>query len=84
MTVAAWMSYRRLVPDRLDDADQPIKGSYLADLDAHLDGQPLGNSGVLIQHMVFSLSRALNYFNDQFECLSDLLVSTLDIETPLL
>ena len=51
----------------MEDSDQPIKDSYLADPDALLDGHPLGNSGIVGEQMVFALVRVLRSFVDQFE-----------------
>jgi hypothetical protein len=84
LTIAALMSYRRLLPDRLDDSDKPIKGSYLADLDGLLDGHLLGNSGTVGERMVFSLIRVLRSFVGQFENLIMFLDTVLDREPPLL
>jgi hypothetical protein len=84
LTMAALMSYRRLFPDRSDDSDQPIKGSYLADLDALLDGHLLGNSRTVWERMIFSLIRVLRSYMDQFENLIMFLYTILDREPPLL
>jgi hypothetical protein len=37
LIMAAMLSYRRLLPDASNHVNQPVKGSYLADLDALLD-----------------------------------------------
>ncbi|KAF7505078.1 hypothetical protein GJ744_001297 [Endocarpon pusillum] len=84
LTVVAWMSYRQLVPDQLDGFDQPITGSYLGDLDAHLDGEPLGNSGIVGLRMGFSLLRVLNSYEGRFRDLINCLGTAFDLETPLL
>jgi hypothetical protein len=84
LTMAALMSYRRLYPDSSDHSDQPIKASYLADLDALLNGRSLGNSGVVGERMIFSLVRVLCYFVDQFADLVTFLVTVLDRDPPLL
>jgi hypothetical protein len=84
LTMAASMRYRRLLPDRSDDSDQPIRGSYLADLDALLNGQSLGNSGIVWERMVFSLLRVLRSFVNQYEDLITFLDTVLDREPPLL
>jgi len=78
LTIAALMNYRRLLPDFLDDSDQPIKGSYLADLDALLNGHSLGNSGTVWEQMAFALVRVLRSFMHQFEDLVTFLETVLD------
>ncbi len=82
LNMAALMNYRRLLPDDLDCSDQPIKGSYLADLDALFHGQPLGNSGRVAEQMVFALLRVLYSFADDFENLTTFLETALDREPP--
>jgi hypothetical protein len=84
LTMAALMRYRRLLPDHSDDSDKPIKGSYLADLDALLNGQSLGNSGIVGERMIFSLLRVLSSFMYKFEDLINFLATVLDREAPLL
>lgn len=82
LTMAALMNYRRLLPDFSDDSDQPIKGSYLADLDALLNGHSLGNSGTVWEQMAFALIRVLRSFIHQFEDLVTFLETVLDREPP--
>jgi len=77
LTIAALMNYRRLLPDFLDDLDQPIKGSYLADLDTLLYGHSLGNSGTVWEQMAFALVRVLRSFMHQFEDLITFLETVL-------
>lgn len=84
LTIAALMSYRRLFPDSSDDSDQPIKGSYLADLDALFGGHLLGNSGTVGERMILSLIRVLPSYVDQSESLIMFLDTILDRQTPLL
>jgi hypothetical protein len=84
LIMAALMSYRRLLPDLSDDSDRPIRGSYLADLDALLNGCSLGNSGIIAQRMVFSLIRVFRSSGNQFEELTTFLETVLDREPPLL
>jgi hypothetical protein len=84
LTMAALMSYRRLLLDLSDDSDRPIKGSYLADLDALLDGHSLGNSGIVGERMLFSLVRVFRSFVNQFVDLAMFLETVLDREPPLL
>jgi hypothetical protein len=84
LTVAALMCHRRLLPYHSDDYTQPINGSYLADLDALLNGHSLENSKAIWERMVFSLLRVLSSFANQYEDLIQFLASVLDRETPLL
>jgi hypothetical protein len=80
LTIAALMRYQRLLPDRLDDSDQPIRGSYLGDLDALLNDQSLGNNGIVWERMTFSLLRVLHSFASQYENLIAFLDTVLDRE----
>jgi hypothetical protein len=84
LTMAALVNYRRLLSDLSDNSDQPIKGSYLAGLDALLNGHSLENSGRVGDQMVFALVRVLCSFIDQFEDLITFLNTALDQEPPLL
>lgn len=84
LTMAALMGHRRLLYDVSTNNGQPIKGSYLADLDALLHGDSLGISGIVWERMVFSLLRVLGSFMDQFEDLQQFLGTGLDREIPLL
>jgi len=84
LIMAALMTYRRLLPDFSDDSDQPIEGSYIADLDALLHGHSLGNSGRVAERMVFALVRVLRSLAYQFEGLLAFLEIVLDREPPLL
>ena len=67
-----------------DHADQPVKGSSLADLHALFHSHALGNSRRLAERMVFALVQILYSFGDQFKDLITLLETTLDRERPLL
>ena len=82
LTIAALMNYRRLFPDVLDHCDQPINGSYLADLDAHFRGCLLGDSGRVAEQMVFALLRVLYTSASQHEVLITFLETALDRERP--
>ena len=44
----------RLFPDTADDAAQPVHGSYLADLNAILNSQSLGNTRTVVERMICS------------------------------
>ena len=82
LTMAALMNYRRFFPDVLDHFDQPISGSFLADLDAHFRGCLLGNSGKVAEKMVFALLRVLYPLTSKYEGLITFLETTLDRERP--
>jgi hypothetical protein len=81
LAMAALMNYRRLLPDLSDDSDQPIAGSYLADLDALLVDHSLGNSGKVGEQMVFALIRVLRLrpFVDRYEDIITFLETTLTL-----
>ena len=78
------MSYSRLFPDHQDHLEQPIKSSYLADLDAYFHGDSLSNGGRAAEQMVFALIRVLSTFGDQYEDLVTFVVTALDGDPPLL
>lgn len=80
LIMAALMICRRLLHDFLDHSDQPIKGSYLANLDTLLRGESLGNNGRVAEQMVLSLVRELYFFGDQFKDLIAFLETALDRE----
>ena len=82
LTIAALMNFRRLFPDVLDHCNQPINGSYLADLDAHFRRCSLGNSGRVAEQMVFALLRVLHASWSQHEDLSTFLETALNREPP--
>lgn len=80
--MTALMSYWRLFPNFLDNFDEPIKGSYLADLNAFLHGELLGNSGRVAEQIVFLLVRELSSSGDIFNDLIAFLETALDRERP--
>lgn len=82
LIMAAMMNYRRLYPDSSDHSEQPITGSYIADLDALLGGAQLGNSGRVAERMVFALARELWSLGEDFEDLGTFLETILDREHP--
>ena len=83
LTMAALVKYRQLLPNLTDHSDQPIKGSHLADLDALLHGDSLGNHGRVVEHAGFALIRVLHSFVDQFKDLIIFLETALDRKPPL-
>lgn len=80
--MAAMLTYRRLCPDFSDDSEQPVTGSYVADLDSLLRGDHLGNSGRVAERMVFALARELRLSGEGFEDLRTFLETILDRECP--
>lgn len=72
------------MPDQLNVFDQPLIDSYLADLDAHLNGESLGNSRIVDLRIGFSLLRVLTSCEGRFESLINYLGTVFDLETPLL
>lgn len=76
----ALMSCRRLLSDFSEHVDQPIKGSYLADLHAFLYGASPKTSGRVAEQIVFSLVRELSSSRDQFNDLIAFLETALDCE----
>lgn len=82
LIMAAMLIYRRLNPDFSDNSKQPITGSYVADLDALLRGDRLGNSGGVSEPMVFALARELRSLGESFEDLRTFLETILDREYP--
>src|SRR5271156_282139 len=66
LTLAAFLCYKRLLPYTPDDTTQSIKGSYLADFNALMNGEPLSNERAVFERMVFSLLRVLDTFADTF------------------
>lgn len=84
LTMAALMNYRRLHPDDWDRSNQPIRGSYIADLDALLRGATLGNSGRVAEQMVFALLRNLIPVCELHRNLTLFLEATLSRQRPRL
>jgi hypothetical protein len=82
LIMGALMNYRRLHRDFSDDFNQPVRGSYLADLTALLRGYALGNSGKVAERMVFALVRNLLLFEERFEDLITFLETTIDRKHP--
>ena len=84
LIVIACVCHERLLPHSTNDTIKPIKGSYLADLDALLKGQTLSNKRTVFESIAFSFLRVLNTFDDKNINLIQLLATTLDKEAPLL
>ena len=84
LTLAALLCYERLLPYTSNDTAQPLKGSYLADLDFLLNGQLLSNRRMVFERMGFSFLRVLDTFGDEYEDLIQLLAVSVDKKAPLL
>jgi hypothetical protein len=67
----------------VDDTAQPIGGSYLADLDAILNGQDISNRRTVFEQMILSLLRVLYTLENSEETVR-LLAEVLDKEASLL
>lgn len=76
--MATLMSYRQFLLDFLDNFDEPIKDSYLVNLNIFLYGKLLRNSGIVIEQIVFLLVRELSSFRDQFNDLIAFLKTVLN------
>ncbi|KAL8696372.1 MAG: hypothetical protein Q9201_007693 [Fulgogasparrea decipioides] len=83
LDMAGLIKYRRLRPDPSDDMDQPITSSYLVDLDTLFRGHSLGNSGRVVEQMVFAFIRVLRRMGHHKE-LVEFLDTVLDREPPSL
>ena len=83
LVIAAFIGYRRLVPDLSDHFDQPIKDSYLADLDANLHGERLENTGAVTKRMAFAFVRVLRTYGDTYEDLVVFLETMYDTDPPV-
>ena len=83
LTLAALLCRERLLQYAVDDTAQPIGGSYLADLDAILNGQDISNRRTVFEQMTLSLLRVLYTLNTSEET-GQLFAEVLDIEASLL
>ena len=82
LTIAYLITYRRLHRDIHDsDVNQPIRGSYLNDLDTFLHGHGPGNSGKVAEQMAFASIRVHRHVTEK---LTVFLGTILDREPPLL
>ena len=84
LIIIALINYRRLRPDILDDFDQPINNSYLADLDTLIRGNSPGNSGRIAEYIVLALVKVFQSFGDKFEGISSFAQQVFVREPPLL
>ncbi len=83
LTLAALLCRERLLPYTLDDTAQSIGGSYVADLDAILNGEDIKNRRTVFEQMILSLLRVLDAPNTSEETVR-LLTEVLDKDASLL
>jgi hypothetical protein len=84
LTLAALLCYQRLLPYSSDDATNSIRGDYLADFDALINGEPLTNKRMAFEQMMFSFLRAINAFKIDYQVIRQLLATVLDKDSPAL
>jgi hypothetical protein len=84
LTLAALLCYKRLLPYTPNDTAQSIKGSYLADFDALMNGEPLSNVQVVFERMALSFLRVLDTAIEDYQDICQLLVTALDAVKPIL
>lgn len=82
LTLAALLCRERLLPYKMDDTIDALRGSYLADFDAILKGQDTSNRRAVFEFMITSLQRVLSTFDhlDTSEETVRLLAEVLDGE----
>ena len=83
LTLAALLCHARLLPYTSNDTAQPIKGCYLADLDALLNGHSLSNRRVVFERMGSALLHILHTFGDEYRDMIQLLAIVLGKEAPM-
>ena len=84
LILAALLCHKRLLPYCLTDGTQSIRGSYLSDFDALIQGKFLSNERAVFERMLFSLLRTLETFTDGFQDICELLATVLKTPTPML
>jgi hypothetical protein len=84
LIIAALLCYKRLLPYTPNDTAQSIKGSYLADFDALMNGEPLSNVRVVFERMALSFLRVLDTFIEDYQDICQLLATALDTVKPTL
>jgi hypothetical protein len=84
LTLAGLLGYQRLLPFTPNDTTRPIKGSYLADFDAVVNGDHLSNQRTVFERMAFSFLRVLDTFKDDHHNIRRFLATVLDTNTPVL
>lgn len=83
LTLITLLCHERLLPYTLDHIAQLIRGSYLADFDAILNGEDVSNRRTVFEQMNLSLLRVLYTLNTNEETVR-LLAEALDKEASLL
>lgn len=84
LIVIALLCRERLLPYSSKEITEPIRGSYLADLNALLQGQSLSNKRTVFERMACSFIRVLPTFGDKYADIISLFATTLDTDAPLL
>lgn len=84
LIVIALLCHERLLPYSFKETTEPIRGSYLADLDTLLQGQSLSNKRTVFERLAFSFLRVLTTFGDKYIDMISLFVTTLNTDAPLL
>lgn len=84
LNLAALLCHKRLLPQGPNDTVQPTNGSYLADFDAVMNGEPLSNERVVFERMLFSFLRVLDTFIEDCQDIRQFLATVLDTAPPLL
>ncbi len=83
LTLAALLGRERLLPYTISDSARPIRGSYLADLDAILDGQDIKSKREVFEQMCISLLRMLYMSVNTNEDILRLLAEAIVEDPPL-
>ncbi len=77
LTLAALLCHARLLPYTSNDIAKPIRGCYLADLDALLNGHSLSNRRMVFEKMGSALLPILYTFEDEYRDMIQLLAIVL-------
>jgi hypothetical protein len=83
LTLAALLCHARLLPYTSNDTAKPIRGSYLADLDALLNGHSLSNRRMIFEKMGSALLPILYTFGDEYRDMIQLLAIVLGNTAPI-
>jgi hypothetical protein len=83
LTLAALLCHARLLPYTSNDIAKPIRGCYLADLDALLNGHSLSNRRMVFEKMGSALLPILYTFEDEYRDMIQLLAIVLGNTAPI-
>lgn len=84
LTLAALLCHKRLLPYPPNEAKNSTKGSYLADFDALLKGEPIRNERAVFERMIFSFLRVLEAFGDEYHDIRQYLATVVVKFAPIL